>query len=322
VLYYIFKLYERVIFLEFLKFLESIRTPFLDNFFSLITKFGEETIFIILGIFIFWCVNKKQGYYVLFVGFAGVVINQFLKLAFRIPRPWVKDPSFTIVESARAEATGYSFPSGHTQISVGAYGSIAKSITKKIIRIICIILCLLVPFSRMYLGVHTPLDVSVSIILALLLIFGLYPIINKNIDNKRNMRILLGFMILLSFIYVLYTELFPFPANIDMSNYQEGLSNAYKILGCILGVWIGFELDNKYIKFDTKAVWWAQVLKLILGLVPVLIIKSVLKTPLISLIDNANIANGIRYFLIVLFACGVWPITFKYFNKLGKNNII
>ena len=302
--------------MEFLKLLENIRTPFLDNFFSLITKFGEETIFIILGIFIFWCVNKKQGYYILFVGFVGIIVNQFLKLAFRIPRPWVKDPNFTIVESARAEATGYSFPSGHTQMSVGSYGSIAKSTTNKIIRIICIIVCLLVPFSRMYLGVHTPLDVGVSIILALLLIFGLYPIIYNIFDNKKHMRIFVGFMILLSFMYVLYTEFFPFPANIDIINYQEGISNAYKILGCILGIWISFELDKKYINFDTKAVWWTQILKLVLGLIPVLIIKSVLKTPLILLLGNANIANGFRYFLIVLFACGVWPFTFKYFNKL------
>lgn len=305
--------------MEFLRFLENARTPFFDDFFSLITKLGEETIFIVIGLILFWCVNKKQGYYVLLVGFAGVVINQFLKLAFRIPRPWIKDTNFSIVESARAEATGYSFPSGHTQISVGAYGSIAKSITNKIVKIICIILCLLIPFSRMYLGVHTPIDVIVSIIIALLLIFGFYPIIYKSFENIKKMRIFIGILTVFSMAYVFYTEFFSFPSNIDIINYQDGISNAYKILGCILGIWLAFEMDQKFINFDTKAVWWIQILKVLLGVIPVVLIKSVLKTPLIMLLGNAHLANGIRYFLIVLLACGIWPLTFKYFNKLEKN---
>ena len=96
--------------MEFLKFLEGLRTPFGDAFFSAVTHLGEETIFILVGLLFFWCINKKQGYYILSVGFVGTVINQFLKLTFRVPRPWIKDSSFTIVESARAEATGYSFP--------------------------------------------------------------------------------------------------------------------------------------------------------------------------------------------------------------------
>ena len=105
----------------FLKFLEGIRNPVLDVFFSLITHLGEETVFMAVAIIVFWCFSKKDGYYLLSVGFIGTVLNQFLKLLFRIPRPWVKDPTFTIVESARAEATGYSFPSGHTQSAIGNF---------------------------------------------------------------------------------------------------------------------------------------------------------------------------------------------------------
>ena len=112
--------------MAFLHFLEALRNPVLDVFFQLITTFGEETLFIIVGLLFFWCVDKREGYFLLCIGLLGTVINQFLKLLFRIPRPWVRDPSFTIVESAREAATGYSFPSGHTQTSVGVYGGIAK----------------------------------------------------------------------------------------------------------------------------------------------------------------------------------------------------
>ena len=304
--------------MEFLKFLESIRTPFFNSFFSTVTHIGEETIFILVGIIFFWCINKKHGYYILFVGFMGTVINQFLKLFFRIPRPWVKDKDFTIVESAKAEATGYSFPSGHTQSSVGVFGSIARLNKNIIVRILCVLPCVLVPFSRMYLGVHTPLDVGVSIIVALVLVFTLYPIVNKATQSKKGMRIFFSVMILIAILFLLFVLLYKFPDNTDINNLNSGIKNAYKILGCILGLWLAFEIDEKFIKFETKAVWWVQAIKIVIGFVLILAIKSGLKSPLNSIFNGNYIADAIRYFTITFFAGAIWPISFKYFAKLSK----
>ena len=304
--------------MEFLRLLEGLRTPLGDVFFSLITHLGEETIFIVVGLLFFWCINKKQGYFVLAVGFLGTIINQFLKLCFRIPRPWVLDPEFTIVESARAEATGYSFPSGHTQSSVGVFGSIARISANKILRWVCIAICVLVPLSRMYLGVHTPADVIVSVVIAIALILVLYPLIDKITEKPAHMRIFFLCMTLLSVLFLVYVLVFPFPADIDLHNLESGVKNAYKILGCITGLWIAYEVDVRYIQFDTKAVWWAQLLKLVLGLVLLLGIKSGLKSPLYALCNGSYLADGIRYFLIVLFAGCIWPLTFKFWSKLGN----
>ena len=71
--------------------LESVRTPFWDAVFSAVTHLGEETVFMVAAILIFWCVSKQEGYYLLLMGFFGTVVNQFLKLLFRIPRPWVRE---------------------------------------------------------------------------------------------------------------------------------------------------------------------------------------------------------------------------------------
>ena len=79
-----------------------------------------------VALVIFWCIDKFEGYYILSVGVIGTVLNQFLKIVFRIPRPWIIDKNFSIVESARAEAAGDSFPSGHTQSSVGTFGALAR----------------------------------------------------------------------------------------------------------------------------------------------------------------------------------------------------
>ena len=306
--------------MEFLYFLEDLRTPVLDTFFSLITHFGEETLFIVLGILFFWCLDKKQGYYLLSIGLLGTIINQFLKLLFRIPRPWVKDPNFTIVESARAEATGYSFPSGHTQASVGLFGGIARATKQRGLRILCIALCVLVPLSRMYLGVHTPADVLVSTAVALVLIFGFYPVLQKAFSGdgsgKRTMRLFMGGMVALAVAFLIFVSVYQFPADIDADNLEHGVANAYKMLGCLLGLWVSYEVDEGYTHFDTHAVWWVQIVKMVLGLLPVLAIKSGLKAPLYALIANTYIADGIRYFLLTAFAGAVWPMTFKWWKKI------
>ena len=116
------------------------------------------------------------------VGFVGTIVNQFLKLVFRIPRPWVKDPDFQIVESARAEATGYSFPSGHTQNVFASFGCLGRWTKRTWLRAVCALLIVVTAFSRMYLGVHTPLDVGVSFGIGLVLVFALYPLF-RDIDS-------------------------------------------------------------------------------------------------------------------------------------------
>lgn len=302
--------------MDFLRFLESIRTPMGEAFFSAVTHLGEETIFIVIGLLFFWCIDKKKGYFILTVGFTGTVLNQFLKLWFRVPRPWVKDPNFTIVESARAEATGYSFPSGHTQMAVGMYGAVARTCKSIWLRIICVLICILVPLSRMYLGVHTPADVAVSIVVALVLIIGVYPVLNKATEKPKYMRVYFAVMVALTAAFLAFVLWYPFPADIDTHNYEEGVKNAYKMLGCIFGLWIAYEMDLRYTHFDTKGVCWVQLMKLVPGLLILLAIKSGLKEPLYALLKGNYLADGIRYFLLTAVAGGVWPMTFKFWNKL------
>ena len=305
--------------MEILRFLEGIRTPFLDSFFSFVTHLGEETFFIVLGIVFFWCVNKKEGYYILSVGFIGTIINQFLKLLFRIPRPWVRDKNFTIVESARSEATGYSFPSGHTQSSVGVFGSISRYEKAKWLRIICIVICVLVPLSRLYLGVHTPADVGVSLIISLVLVFGLFPFIQNCFEDTNKMRILFMGMIILSVLYCVFVNSYNFPKDTDVENLIHGVANAFKLLGCTLGVWIGFEVDRKYINFETKGNFLCQVLKFVVGLIPILAIKEGLKYPFALIFGESYIADGIRYLILVIFVVCIWPLTFNWFRKITRS---
>ena len=303
--------------MEFLKWLQAQRTPLLDSVFSGITHLGEETFFIVVGILFFWCISKREGYFLLSTGLVGTVLNQFLKLLCRIPRPWVLDETFAIVESARAEATGYSFPSGHTQMAAGLYGGIARW-HRGWVRVIGIILALLIAFSRLYLGVHTPLDVGVGLLMAAALVLVLYPMMHKVTENERLMRILLGSMVLIAAGNLAYVTLYPFPADVDAENLAHGLKQAYTTLGSLTGLLIAFEIERRYICFETKAVWWVQIIKAVLGLVLLLAIKEGLKIPLRAILGTHHLGDGIRYCCLTMFAGCVWPLSFQRLNKLSS----
>ena len=308
--------------MSFLYFLESIRNPVLDFFFSLITYCGDEIVFMAVGMIVFWCVSKNEGYYLLCVGFLGIVINQFLKMAFRVPRPWQKDPSFTIVEAARDAASGYSFPSGHTQSSIGLFGGVARWSKNKILRIVMIAMCVIVPFSRMYLGVHTPADVLVSVAIALALIFVGYPIFNKAIKHPKMMYGIFAFFTLIVAAYLCFVCLWAFPKSVylpeNIHNLESAQKNGFTLMGCILGIFAVYTVDLKWTKFETKAVWWAQIIKAVVGIGLVLAAKELLKYPLNTILDENTWARLVRYFLMVIVGGVLWPKTFKYFAKLGK----
>ena len=304
--------------MEFLYFLEELRNPVLDVFFSFITEFGGETVFLATALYLYWCVDKRQGYYLLAVGFLGTLTSQFMKITCRIPRPWVRDPSFTIVESAREAATGYSFPSGHSQSSVGTFGSIAACARQKWVRILCIAVCVLVPFSRMYLGVHTPADVLVGSAIAVAMIFLLKPIVFGK--DGKNIPLLFAVMIVMGIAFVGFMEFFPFPEAIDPHNLESAVKNSYTLIGALLGMIVAYYFDEHHLHFPTEGTATAQALKMVIGAVLVLAVKSGLKAPLDALFAGHMIALAARYFLVVIVAGVLWPMTFRWFSRLGRKD--
>lgn len=304
--------------MDILYALEKIRTPFCNGVMSAVTQLGGEVIFIVAAVVVFWCVSKWEGYYLMTIAFCGTVLNQFLKLICRVPRPWVRDPNFTIVESARAEAAGYSFPSGHTQNAIGLFGGMARWGGRRWVRLGLTALALVIAFSRMYLGVHTPADVGVSLVLAAALVLGLYPLMRRAQEKPRYMGYVLAAMLVVSGAFVVFVETCGFPADMDAENLASGIGNAWKMLGAVAGMTLAWLLDRRYIHFETQAVWWVQVIKVAVGMALLLAIKSGLKAPLLALLGHEGLAGGVRYFLLVLVAGAVWPLVFRPMSKWGK----
>ncbi len=315
--------------MEALYFFEKLRTPFLDKLFYCITALGAEIFFIVVAITVYWCFSKKMGYYLMTVCFFGVAVNQIIKLLARVPRPWVLDPSFSIVEAARSDASGYSFPSGHTQNAVSIAGCIALSAkdfarskkTRCAIWSGCVLLALLVAVSRMYLGVHTLWDVAVSAILAAVFVVVFKYVFGLAEKKHFIMYLIISAMIAASaaFIAVSYSSSATTPHEIE--NLVSARRHAWYMLGGVLGIAAAYPIEHKYIKFETKATFLGQLIKIVPGAAAVFGIKM-LEEPLLFVFGGHSVAHAVRYFLMVVFAVAVWPACFRYLpGACGRKEI-
>ena len=126
---------------------------------KLITNFGGAIFLIVLTIVLFILIkNKKIGISIFSNLVIITILNQLLKRILQRPRP----TEFRIIEE-----TGYSFPSGHSMVSMAFYGYliylIYRYVKNKYIKWISIaflsVLICSIGVSRIYLGVHYTSDV-------------------------------------------------------------------------------------------------------------------------------------------------------------------
>ena len=149
---------------DFRNSIDNALTPFMEGF-----SFFAISYIILLPVFVFWCLDKRKGLFILFAWRISQTINAAVKLTACVYRPWVRDARIIPAGNAIATAGGYSFPSGHTMMSVPIYGGLALYARK--IKWLCwlfILAILILMFSRNYLGVHTPQDVLVGLVLGCL----------------------------------------------------------------------------------------------------------------------------------------------------------
>ena len=296
--------------MEFLKVLESIRTPLLDRLFILLTFFGEEVLILAIICFLYWCYNKRLAYRICFSFFTSGLLVQTLKITFRVPRPWIKDPSFVPVEEAVSTATGYSFPSGHTQCATALYSTFAWNTKKNRNRIICFIIIFSVMLSRMYLGVHTLQDVLVSFGLTLILSYGTNYLINRFELLDKNYKITALILSIISIIVAVYSLILLRGSIID----TKYAADCCKAAGAGIGFSLGWYIESTYIRFNEKAASSSkQVIKFLIGIGIAVLLKVGLKL----ILGNTIPADMLRYFILVLWITVVYP----YLLKLSDSNL-
>lgn len=294
--------------MEFLYFLSEIRNGFLDIFFTICTYLGEEVILVGIFAISFWCINKKLAYRIAFTYFSSGLIIQGIKISFRIERPWVRDPDFKPVDTALNRATGYSFPSAHTQSSTSIYGTFALYFKKNWLFIVTSIMIALVMLSRMYLGYHTPADVCVGFIVTCTVAVIVDIVSRKCKSSKRTDIFVMLCFIAASIIAAAYSYWLIFT---DKTTAVLAM-DYFKLIGASFGFGIAWFIEKNYIDFDpSKGKIHQHILKVSVGLAVALALKSGIKV----VFGDTTVVSMVRYFVVIMWVACIYPFIIKKINE-------
>ncbi len=293
--------------MEVLGYLAGIRTPLLEQVFSLITRFGEETVAVLLICTVFWCIDKKLGYGIgLSMFFSGLLV-QGLKIGFRVDRPWILHPDFKPAKSAIAAATGYSFPSGHTQTATSVFVTLGCRIRQAGWKAALFFIPVAVGFSRMFLGVHTLQDVLTSLLLSTFISLIVVKLLMEKESPILDLWIS-GILGLASLIVMIFAGALHRSGMLEVAY----MADSFKTAGSGLGFAIGYVVEKRWIRFSVKTEkMWMQPLKVIFGACGLLIIKTGLK----AVLGDGAMANGFRYCLLIVWVLVIWPLMIRRFFR-------
>lgn len=293
--------------LEIIRWFQSFSNGFTDFLGELVTILGEQYIVVIIIAYVYFVYNKKAGEYIAYSVFLSACLNGVVKGFVKAERPFQIDE--TIIGKRQHTATGFSFPSGHTQNAATFYTAIAKVFKNKNIWITAGIVILLVGISRIYLGVHFPRDVVAGVILGITSALFASFLYKKVDDDFKKKTVLFGVttLIFIPFLIIFYQK--------DYAKYED-----YKGLYVTFSLYLGFALsiliENKFVNFDCEITISKRLLRFF-GAILIFIGLYVILKPLFNFINEESIIlDMIRYFLLSFCALGLFPLSFKKLNLL------
>ncbi len=270
--------------------------PSLDFVFESITLAGSELFFMALLPLLYWCLDRRLGARLFVLSLLSLYINEVAKVLFNQPRPAELDSRVWCYTDDPAEGR---FPSGHTQITTVAWGYLATQLKRRWIWILAGVMLVLVPLSRLYLGIHFPHDLlgGYLIGLALLLAFiYLTPDIGKLLD-ARKLPEQVGIVVIVAVLMALIVP----------------TENAVTASATLMGAGIGLVTERRWVQSGVRGAWWQQGLRYVGGLLVLVGIWAGLRAAFASL-EPAMLFRYIRYSL-----AGIWATLGApwFFLKLG-----
>lgn len=313
--------------LDFIKWLQSFRSGFLDVLFQLFTMLGEELVIIgILG-FLYWCYDKKVGEKVGITVFISLVLNSSIKTLFKRLRPFQVDSA--IVNVRPQTSSGYAFPSGHTQGAATVFTATALWLKKKGLLILAFVVTFLVAMSRMYIGVHYLTDVLVGAALGIGISYLMMIYYKKVKDPVKGYQTILYASLGLLVVVFLY-HLITVEAEGTMTDaltFYDRLEGGFKMVGSMIGFVVGLRFEQAKTNFTHHRHWVKNLIRFALGVGLVMGVRLGLSFAFDLMVNPEHLATGqfipatiamildmIRYFAMVFVAIGIYPMLFK---KIG-----
>ncbi len=281
--------------LDVLLFIQSMRTDLLNILFQGITMLGEEIIIVLLVAVLYFCIDKLFAQKLLYTLLTSIGINGIVKNLVKFPRPFSTGKITCVREGT---ATGYSFPSGHTQSFATTSTTIAKKIKKPVVIFLVGILIALVAFSRMYLGAHYPSDVVVGAVLGVVIALVGSTLFDK-IKNKK-------WLCLITILIELpFAILFLIKPDIEYEDF-------FKAFGMIIGFLFAVMFEEKYAPLEYNVSTGKKVLRVLIGVALALLVKEGVKLLNVFDILRVNLVfDAVRYGLLIFATLGIGPWIFK-----------
>ena len=285
-----------------LLFFQNISSPYMDSFANVASAVGEQTFVIAVMLYILWNLDKNKGFTICSTLLFSVISMGALKAIVRAPRP------FQVLESINGKrlstATGYSFPSGHTTTGSSFYSSLALAYKKRPLSILCAFMIVLVGTSRLYLGVHWPIDVFGGWALGIgitLIAYSKLSALYENKEKRYSFTLIVGGI---TFVLGLVVAILLNTHSID----EVAFTDLMKTLALAGGGYLGFALETKKINYAVEAPLKKKLLRFFLGMVGVLGIMGMK-----ALIPVGIYAIGAfaRYALLGFWATGLFPLIGK-----------
>ena len=308
--------------ISYLLFLQDFRnsiqdalTPFLENL-----SFFAVSYLLLLPAFIYWCVNKRKGLFTLAALNICIAINAVIKLTACIYRPWIRDPRIIPAGDAIHTATGYSFPSGHTTTATPVYGGMAigfwDSKKTKWLSVLCVIAILLTGFSRNYLGVHTPQDVLVGLLLGLFSLWFAYKVfayVDKH-PEKEDWFLLGGFLFAaLALVYITFK---PYPMDyVDgklLVDPQKMMNDGYKDIGALAAFCVARYVERHWIGFQAVGLKLKGICLGIMGMIIMALLIKYLQKPCVAWL-GPHWGRLLSQATLVSYVVAIFPAILKLF---------
>lgn len=273
--------------INYLLWLQNFRNSINDAwtpFMEWVSMFST-TYLILLPVFIYWCFSKRKGLYALVSYYLCMVITPITKLTVCAYRPWIRDSRILPAGDAITTATGYSFPSGHTTTCGPLAGGVAVNAWQdrrtRWFAPILVLWVLLTAFSRNYLGVHTPQDVFVAIVisvLSLIVTAKLFAYLDAH-PEKEDGFLLGGFIFCWVAIAYFTFKGYPMDMNAEgklIVDPQKMMIDGYGDLGKMMGFIVARYIEKKWIRYQPPKFNAAIAVVAVAGLVLMVMLKQYL----------------------------------------------
>lgn len=312
--------------ISYLLWLQGIRESLpsiVEQFFIIISAIAGSSALVVLPCLLYWCLDKRGGQFLVFTFSLGSLCNQLIKNAVCAYRPWMRSELVHPSEAALPGATGYSFPSGHTQTAATLIGATGWQYRRKWpwLNVLCWVFVLLTAFSRNYLGVHTPQDVIVAIVESIAVIAASGALLSW-IDraNGRDTIVLVCSTVLLV-AYLAYIALKQYPVHYDLQGViladpYEMQIDCFKSGGVFYGAILGWYLERRIVRFQTlqQGGWKRIVLRLAIGFAIIAVLHLAPRVLLLVNIDT-RWYELIKNFFTIFGAVFVAPLVFNAIER-------